>query len=64
MYTSSSSFMTIFSEVTTFINIFSIWVIIRHMSKNEREFVMKVASFLVDYMDFYPIALFRSDILS
>ncbi len=56
--------MTIFSEVTTFINIFSIWVIIRHMSKIGREFVMKVASFLVDYMDFYPIALFRSDILS
>ena len=35
------------------------------MSKIGREFVMKVASFLIDYMDFfYPIALFRSDILS
>ena len=53
MYTSSSSFMTIFSEVTTFINIFSIWGIIRHMSKIGREFVMKVASLLVDYMDFF-----------
>ena len=28
------------------------------MSKIGREFVMKVASFLVDYMDFYPIAYF------